>query len=127
MAVDMAVLVADNDFIRMMRQVCDGIPTNDVTLMVDEIVAKGPEAEYISADSTLRNVRKLSAPKIIDRRSREEWEGDGSIDMYQRARAEARRILAEEKVEPLPGELLQKLDSIVAEADLTYAGVAARV
>jgi trimethylamine---corrinoid protein Co-methyltransferase len=126
MAVDMAVLVADNDFIRMMRQVCDGIPTNDVTLMVDEIIAKGPEAEYISAESTLKGVRQLSAPKIMDRRSREEWEGDGSIDMYQRSRAEARRILAEEKVEPLPDEMLKKLDAIVAEADMKYAGVAPR-
>ena len=125
MAVDEAVLVADNDFIRMMRQVCDGIPTNDTTLMIDEIVERGPEAEYISSDSTLRGVRGISAPKLIDRRAREEWTADGSVDMYQRARIEAKRILAETTVEPLPDEVASRLDAIVAEADEKYAGVVA--
>lgn len=122
MCVDMSVLVADNEFIRMIRQIVGGIPTNDETLMVDEIIARGPEAEYISTESTLRGLKSLSTSKIIDRRSREEWTSDGCPDMYAKARAEARRILAEEKVEPLPGEILQKLDAIVAAADEKYAG-----
>ena len=122
MAVDMALLVADNEFIRMIRQIVAGITTNDVTLMVDEIISLGPEAEYISAESTLRGLRGLSAPTIMDRRTRQEWEIDGGRDMYQRARAEAQRILKEETVEPLPEDILTQLDSIVAEADAAHAG-----
>lgn len=125
MAVDMSVLVADNEFIRMIRQIVNGIPTNDDTLMIDEIVARGPEAEYISTDSTLRGLKGLSTTRILDRRSREEWEADGSLAMYETARKEARRILAEEKVEPLPDEILQRLDAIVAAADDKYADAAA--
>jgi trimethylamine--corrinoid protein Co-methyltransferase len=124
MCVDMSVLVADNEFIRMIRDICQGIPTNDETLMVDEIIRLGPEAEYISTESTLRGVRDLSTSKtkLMDRRSREEWTSSGSLGMYEIARAEARRILTEEKVEPLPDEILQKLDAIVAAADDKYAG-----
>ena len=123
MAVDMSILVADNEFIRMIRQVCGGIPTNETTLMIEEIIARGPEAEYISSESTLKGVRGLSSSRLIDRHAREEWTAAGSKDMYQRSRDEARRILREEKVEPLPGEILEKLDRIVAEADAKYAGV----
>lgn len=124
MAVDMAVLVADNEFIGMIRQVVGGIPTNDDTLMIEEIVERGPEAEYISARSTLRNVNLLSAPRLIDRHSREEWTSLGSTDLYTRAREEARRILADTQVPPLPDEIAEKLDGIVAEADSKYAGIA---
>jgi trimethylamine--corrinoid protein Co-methyltransferase len=125
MAVDMSVLVADNEFIRMMRQVCAGIPTNETTLMVEEIIARGPEAEYISSESTLRGVKGLSTSKLIDRHAREAWTAEGSKDMYERARAEARRILQEETVEPLPSDVIEKLDRIVAQADEKYAGVLA--
>jgi trimethylamine:corrinoid methyltransferase-like protein len=127
MAVDMAVLVADNEFIAMIRQVVGGIETNDDSLMVEEIVERGPEAEYISAKSTLKNVHRLSAPLLMDRRSREEWTSLGSTDLYTRAREEARRILAETQVEPLPDEVSEKLDVIVEQADMKYAGVAAQV
>jgi trimethylamine---corrinoid protein Co-methyltransferase len=125
MAVDMSLLVADNEFIRMIRQIVGGIETNDLTLMVDEIIARGPEAEYVSADSTLAGMSALSRPTIMDRRNRQEWEGDGARDMYERARTEARRILAEETVEPLPEEVAEQLDVIVAEADARFAGVVA--
>ena len=121
---DMPVLVADNEFIAMIRQVVAGIPTSDNELMIEEIVESGPESEYISAASTLRNVARLSAPRLIDRHSREEWKSLGGTDMYGRARDEARRILAEMQVDPLPPEAAAKLDAIVAAADAKYAGVA---
>jgi trimethylamine--corrinoid protein Co-methyltransferase len=120
--VDMAVLVADNEFIAMIRQVVGGIPTDDDALMVEEIVERGPEAEYISTASTLTNIGRLSAPRLIDRHSREEWKMLGATDMYTRARDEARRILTEMAVEPLPGDVSDHLDSIVAEYDRKYVG-----
>jgi len=122
MAVDMALLTADNEFIRMIRQIVGGITVNDTTLMIDEIVSRGPEAEYISAESTLEGLRNLSAPLLMDRRNRQEWELGGGQDMYQRARAEAKRILVEETVEPLPDDTLAQLDAIVARADAVHAG-----
>ena len=120
----MPVLVADNEFIAMIRQVVGGIPVSDDELMIEEIVEQGPESEYISSASTLGNLSRLSAPRLIDRHSREEWKMLGSTDMYERSRDEARRILAEMTVEPLPAEVAGKLDNIVAAADAKYAGVA---
>jgi trimethylamine--corrinoid protein Co-methyltransferase len=118
------VLVADNEFIAMIRQVVGGIPVSDDELMIEEIVELGPESEYISRASTLSNLSRLSAPRLIDRHSREEWKMLGSTDMYERCRQEARRILADMPVEPLPADVAAQLDGIVAAADEKYAGVA---
>jgi trimethylamine---corrinoid protein Co-methyltransferase len=120
--VDMGVLVADNEFITMIRQIVGGIPTNDDTMMIEEIVKFGPEAEYISSASTLRNVHQLGAPVLMDRHSREEWTMAGSTDMYTRVCAEARRILADTEVTPLPDDVDAKLTDIVSAADAKYAG-----
>lgn len=124
LTVDPALLVADSEFISMIRQVVNGMRVTDETLMIDEIISRGPEAEYLTAKSTLSGLKALSAPRLLDRRARSDWEKDGSQDMYRRAHDEARRILAEEKVEPLPEEILARLDSIVADADAKYAGTA---
>ncbi len=58
----------------------------------------------------------------MDRHSREEWAMAGSTDMYTRVCAEARRILAETEVEPLPEEVSAKLTEIVSAADAKHAG-----
>lgn len=121
--VDASLLVADNEFVSMFRHVCRGIPVTDSTLMIDEIVELGPEAEYLSAQSTLERARAISAPKFMDRNSREDWGSAGGADMYERCRSEAKRILAECSVDPLPQEISQKLDGIVSAADYQYAHV----
>jgi trimethylamine---corrinoid protein Co-methyltransferase len=123
--VDMPVLVADNEFIAMIRQVVGGIPTSDDELMIEEIVELGPESEYISRQSTLDNLGRLSAPRLIDRHSREEWNMLGATDMYERCRQEARRILADMPVEPLPDDVAAQLDGIIDNYDAKYAGVGA--
>ena len=62
-------------------------------------------------------MRGLSTTKLIDRQVREAWEAAGSPDFYQTARQEARRILAEHEVEPLPDEVAEEIRAIVAHAD----------
>ena len=77
--IDYAVLVMDNDIARMCKYILRGIPTNDATLMVDEIVAVGSEKDFLSRKSTRDNMRAhQSRAGLIDRRVREEWEMDGS-------------------------------------------------
>ena len=125
MTFDPAQLVADNEFVKMTRFLRKGIAVNDATTSVDEIVAVGPAGNYLELESTLRHARELSNPKLIHRNVREAWEAEGSPDFYQQARKEARRILAEHTPQPLPEDVLAEIQTIVAKADATYAGVAA--
>lgn len=124
MTVDPAVLVADNDAIDFIRHTARGVPTDDQSMMIEEIIARGPETEWISSASTLKGVRNLSAPKFMDRRSREEWEQAGSQGAYEVARDEARRVLAEHEVDALPDDVERQLTRIVAEADARFVGSA---
>ena len=113
---DHAQLVMDNDFIKMIRMTVMGIPVNDATLMVDDITKVGAFGDYLSLDSTLKLMRSLSMPRLLDRRVREEWELE-KTDLYQRSQREAKRLLDNHKVEPLPADVKAQIDKIVADAD----------
>jgi trimethylamine--corrinoid protein Co-methyltransferase len=73
--IDYATLVMDNDIARICKFILRGIPTNDATLMVDEIIEVGSEEDFLSRMSTLKLMREhQSKAGNIDRRVREEWQ-----------------------------------------------------
>ncbi len=122
--IDYAVLVMDNDIARICKYILGGIPTNDATLMVDEIVAVGSEKDFLSRKSTRDNMRAhQSQAGLIDRRVREEWEMDGSLNYYDRCNAKAKEVIESYEVEPLPSDVRGQIRAIVNESE-KKAGVA---
>jgi trimethylamine--corrinoid protein Co-methyltransferase len=122
---DYAQLVIDAEIARMVKHVVAGIPVSDETLAVDDIHAVGPFGDFLSLDATLRNMRTLSQPRIMDRRVREDWQAMGAEDAYSSARREARRLLAEHRPPPLQDDVLAAMREIVegTEAEVGDAGV----
>jgi trimethylamine--corrinoid protein Co-methyltransferase len=122
--IDYAVLVMDNDIARMCKYILRGIPTNDATLMVDEIVAVGSDKDFLSRKSTRENMRAhQSRAGLIDRRVREEWEMDGSHDYYDRCNEKAKEVIESYEVEPLPSDVQDEIRAIVRDVE-KKAGVA---
>ena len=121
MTFDPAQLVIDDEIVAMTRFLKKGVAVNDATTAIEEIIAVGPAGNFLERESTLRGFRSLTSPRLIDRKVREAWEADGSPDFYQKARERARQILAEHEVEPLDGDVLAEIRSIVAGADVRYA------
>lgn len=121
MTFDPAQLVIDDEIVAMTRFLKRGVAVNDATTAIEEIIAVGPAGNFLERESTLRGFRSLTSPRLIDRKVREAWEADGSPDFYQKARERARQILAEHEVEPLDGDVLAEIRSIVAGADVRYA------
>jgi trimethylamine--corrinoid protein Co-methyltransferase len=117
MTIDYGQLVMDNEFARMIKHVVQGIPVNDETLAVDVIHEIGIGKNFLSHDHTFKHMRSQSQPKLIDRRTREDWEAGGSADIYQRALEEARYILENHKPEPLPENVLTTIRSMVEESE----------
>ena len=117
MTIDYGQLVMDNEFARMIKQVVQGIPVNDETLAVDSIHEIGVGKNFLSHANTFKHMRSQSQPKLIDRKTREDWEAAGRTDIYQRALEEARYILENHKPEPLSKEVLATMRSIVEEAE----------
>ena len=115
---DFGQLVMDAEMARMIKFVVGGIPVSDGTLLVDDIHSVGSFGDFLSLESTLQLMRAhQSQPTLIDRRVREDWAAAGSTSLYERASAEARRILETHVPEPLPAGVPEALRAIVTEAE----------
>ena len=97
MTIDYGQMVMDNEFAKMIKYVVQGIPVNDETLAVDVIHEVGVGKDFLSHENTYKHMKTQSQPKLIDRRTREDWYAGGQRDMHQRALAEARYILENHK------------------------------
>jgi trimethylamine---corrinoid protein Co-methyltransferase len=118
---DLAQLVMDAEFARLMKRILLGMPVTDETLAVDDIVGVGSFGDFLSLDSTLRHMRDHSQPKLLDRRVREDWTSAGATDLYDRARVAARRILAEHHPAPLPDGVAAEVEAILRRAEAEAA------
>jgi trimethylamine---corrinoid protein Co-methyltransferase len=116
---DLAQLVMDAEIARLVKRSLLGMPVTDETLAVDDILGVGSFGDFLSLDSTLRHMRDHSQPRLLDRRVREDWTSAGATDLYERARATARKILAEHRPPPLPEGVAAEVEDILrrAEAD----------
>jgi trimethylamine---corrinoid protein Co-methyltransferase len=115
--IDYAQLVMDAEFARMVKYCVPGIPVTDETLSVDVIAEVGPFSDFLSHEDTYRGMRGQSQSKLIDRRVREEWSQAGGTSLYERAQAEARRILETHTPDPLPEAVQAELKSIIEAAE----------
>ena len=106
---DYAQLVIDNEMARMIKHVVGGVRVDDESLAVDDIAAVGSFGDFLSLEATMRHMRDTSQPELIDRRVREDWEARGASDMYTRALAKARDLLATHRPEPLPDDVLRQV------------------
>jgi len=114
---DSAQFVMDNEIARMIKHIVGGIRVDDESLAVDDIHAVGAFGDFLSLDATMRHMRELSQPEVIDRRVREDWEARGGTDLYARCHAKAKDILAEHHPEPLPTDVQQSIRRIVEDTD----------
>lgn len=114
---DLAQLVWDHELAGLMLYTLKGVPVNDTTLAVDVIKEMGIGKDYLSHATTFEHMRSQSQTDLVDRRMRDRWAELGSKDAYQRSREKTLKIL--EKYEPpqLSKEVLQKVRSIVVEAE----------
>ena len=121
--IDYGQLVLDNEIARMVKHVLRGIPVSDDTLLVDDIARVGSFGDFLSLQSTYDHMREQSQPRIIDRRVREEWQADGSLDAHTRALAQAREILEGHRPTPLDPDAAAQIRAVVERADRELAGV----
>ena len=114
---DFGQLVMDDEIAAMIKHVVRGIRVSDETLAVDDITAVGAFGDFLSLDATLRHMRELSRPTVIDRRVREDWEARGASDLAARARAKALELVDGHRPEPLDADVLDELTRMLAAAE----------
>ena len=114
---DFGQLVMDNEFAKMIKHVVNGIPVDDETLAVDDIARVGAFGDFLSLDATLRHMRELSQPEVLDRRVREDWEERGASDLATRSRARALELIDTHQPLPLDPDMAKQIRGIIAAAD----------
>jgi trimethylamine--corrinoid protein Co-methyltransferase len=114
---DFGQLVMDNEIARMIKHVVGGIPVSDETLMVDEINAVGAFGDFLSLDSTLRHMRELSQPTLLDRRVRDDWQDRGATDLQERCRGTAVELVESHEAQPLDADIARQIHAIIESAD----------
>ncbi len=111
-------LLIDQEIVKMTRRILQGIPVNKDTLALDVIKAVGPAGNYLAQKHTMKYMRQeLSTTNLINRRMRESWEKAGSKRMDQVANEQARDILENYKVTPLPDDVKKRIHDIVVEGE----------
>jgi trimethylamine--corrinoid protein Co-methyltransferase len=111
-------LVFDNEIIRMVRRILQGMVVNEETLATEVIKAVGPVGNFLAQKHTRTHMRReLSTSSLFDRRMFDVWQRDGEKDLYQRAREKALAIYENAKPVETPPEIAAKLRSIVEAAE----------
>jgi trimethylamine--corrinoid protein Co-methyltransferase len=95
--------VIDNEIIGMAKRAARGIQVNEETLAIDQIVAAGPGANFLTSNHTMKFFKdEFFQPQISDRKDRSAWEDAGSLDGRERARREAQKILKNHRPLSIP-------------------------
>lgn len=111
-------LLADQEMVKMVRRVIQGIPVNKETIALDVIKKVGPNGTYLREKHTRDYMRSdLSTTELINRKMRDNWVKAGSKDMAEVAREKAIHILENYQVEPLPADVAKRIRDIVEEGE----------
>ena len=117
MTIDFGQLVMDNEFARMIKFVCKGIPVNDEMLAADVIHEIGIGKDFLGHDQHLQP-HEIPIPAQTDRPPECGRTGRRRKHRYvSKGQEEARHILETHKPDPLPDDVLATMRSIVEEAE----------
>lgn len=100
--------VIDDDINGSIMRAVRGIEITDETLSIDLIdeVCRGGPGHYLGTSQSLALMNtEYYYPHTGDRQRREDWEANGSLDMRERARQQARHILTTHQPNRIPAEV----------------------
>jgi trimethylamine--corrinoid protein Co-methyltransferase len=112
-----AQLMMDADIAEMILYAVKGVAVSDETLCVDVTKEVGYRKDFLTNRHTFKNRHIQSAPALIDRQMRNRWEEAGSTDMPTRAKALAKKLIAEYRPAPLAEEASRAIRAIVNERE----------
>ena len=108
------LMVIADEIISMSRRFAEGIRLDDEALALDLIDQVGPGGNFTASDHTLKNYRDLWTPQLFDRKRLDRWEAQGSKDINARAREKTVALMNDHKVEPLPDNVEQVIETILS-------------
>jgi trimethylamine--corrinoid protein Co-methyltransferase len=108
------LIVITDEYLSMNRKIFAGVEVTPETLAVDVVRAVGPGGDFLAHRHTAKNVRKGQwRPTIINRQGHVRWEEEGGLDLREKARRKALKILETHQPEPLAADVVARIDALV--------------
>lgn len=114
-------LLLDAEMFDLVAGQTAGFPVTEEDLALDVIEEVGPGGHFLAQPHTLRHMRELWMPRLLGRDTWEEWEEAGRPEPKDRAREQARAIVAEHAPPPLEEGLGEELLRIIGERERELA------
>lgn len=99
--------VIDDEIIGNCCRVLKGIDVDAEHLALEVIDSVGPGGNFMTSPHTMSHIRTeyYNSNGVTDRKSRDRWEADGSLDVRQRALNIAKKLLSTPKPSYIPAEI----------------------
>jgi trimethylamine--corrinoid protein Co-methyltransferase len=108
-----AEMMMDCEIFSIICKTMQGIVVDDETLALDTISAVGPGGNFLSQKHTLKHMRELFLPQLMDRRPFNEWEAKKD-DARDWALSKARNTLEKHQPDPLDGKISAEMGKIIS-------------
>ncbi len=112
-------IVVDDEIACYCKRIRDGIDVSAAKNYFDDIKEVRPGGHFLIQMNTVKACRsaEFMAPTLCDRFPYEKWDRIGRPDMYDKAKERVEEILASPQKNPLPDEVIGKLEDIMRRAD----------
>jgi trimethylamine--corrinoid protein Co-methyltransferase len=113
-------IVVDDEIARMCQRLRDGVDVSTEKDYFDDIQAVGPGGHFLGRRNTRRAARsdEFVVPALADRNTFSQWAALGRPDLYENAREKVEEILSSPQKDPLPSDVIGKLEAIMRKARL---------
>ena len=112
-------IVVDNEIAHLIQRLAQGVDCSDEKDLFADIAHIGPGGHFLATKSTRKAARssEIYMSQLVDHPSYENWVSLGKPSMYSKAREVVAGILEGPQVDPLPGDVSEKLDQILRKAE----------
>jgi trimethylamine--corrinoid protein Co-methyltransferase len=115
MNASLELIVIMDEYLSLNRRIFAGVEVSPETLALDAIRQVGPGGDFLSSKHTARHVRSAQwRPTIINRQGFVRWQEEGGLDLREKARRKALRLLETHQPAPLPDGVAARIDALVA-------------
>jgi trimethylamine--corrinoid protein Co-methyltransferase len=115
MTASLELIVIMDEYLALNRRIFAGVEVTPETLAVDTIRQVGPGGDFLGSKHTAKHVRTAQwRPTIINRQGYVRWQEEGGLDLREKARFKALKILETHRPEPLAADTAARIDALVA-------------
>ena len=117
-------IVVDNEIAHLCQRLAEGVDSSSEKEFFEDIAHVGPGGHFLGTKNTRKAARSTEflTTQLVDHQPYEAWVNLGKPSMYKKAREVVAGILEQPLIDPLPGEVCEKLEQILRKAERELPG-----